>query len=85
MATIKKSISVTEKQELFIQAQIATGNFVSDSEVIRDALRDKEERLKQTQILRDALLAGSASGISDETPEEIRESVLIRLKADGKL
>ena len=44
MSMIKKSITVTNQQEAFIQAQLATGQYASDSEIIREALREKELR-----------------------------------------
>ncbi|MGB1027830.1 MAG: ribbon-helix-helix domain-containing protein, partial [Rhodospirillaceae bacterium] len=34
---VKKSITVTDQQDAFIQSQLATGRYASDSEVIREA------------------------------------------------
>lgn len=39
MAMVKKSITVTEQQEQWMQAQLATGNYASDSELLRDLIR----------------------------------------------
>ena len=85
MATIKKSITVTEQHEAFIQAQLATGHYASDSEVIREALREKEMRMAEIDALRAKLIASEESGMSNRTPEEIREAVKARLKQDEKL
>lgn len=39
---IKKSITITRRQSEWIQEQIANGQYASDSELIREALREKE-------------------------------------------
>lgn len=80
MGTIKKSITVTEQHEAFIQARMATGQYASDSEVIREALREKEMRMAEIDMLRAKLIASEESGLSDRTPEEIRETAKARLK-----
>tara|TARA_R110002012_G_scaffold318430_2_gene536869 strand:- start:106 stop:363 length:258 start_codon:yes stop_codon:yes gene_type:complete len=80
MSMIKKSITVTDQHEKFIQAQLATGQYASDSEVIRDALREKELRTAEIDMLRAKLIASEQSGISDRTPQEIRSAAKDRLK-----
>ncbi len=82
MSMIKKSITVTDQQESWIQAQIATGRYASDSEVIREALREKELRIAETDMLRARLIASEDSGLSDRTPTEIRAAAKARLKGD---
>ncbi|QBF32314.1 addiction module antitoxin [Thalassococcus sp. S3] len=76
---VKKSITVTDQQDAFIQAQIASGRYASDSEVIREALREKELRIAELDALRAKLIASEESGISPRTPEEIRAAVRERL------
>ena len=75
MGMVEKSITVTDQQDAFIQSQIATGRHAYDSEVIRDALRDKELRMAEIDRLRARLLASEQSGLSNRTPEEIRASI----------
>lgn len=67
----KKSITVTEKQDEWIQAQIATGQYASDSEVVREALREKVERTAEINAIRAKLIAAEQSGLSDKTVDEI--------------
>ena len=81
MSMIKKSITVTDGQEAFIQAQLATGRYASDSEVIREALREKELRTAEIDALRAKLIASENSGISDRTPEDIRAAAKSRLSS----
>ena len=80
MSMIKKSITVTDQQEAFIQAQLSTGQYASDSEVIREALREKQMRMVEVEMLRARLIASEKSGISKRTPEQIRKDVKERLK-----
>lgn len=80
MSMIKKSITVTDGQEAFIQAQIASGHYASDSEVIREALREKELRTAEIDVLRAKLVASELSGISNRTAEDIRTAARERLK-----
>ena len=41
MPMVKKSITVTDQQESWIQTQIASRQYATDSELIREALREK--------------------------------------------
>lgn len=82
MSMIKKSITVTDQQEAFIQGQLATGRYASDSEVIREALREKELRIAEIDALRAKLIASEKSGISDRTPKEIRDAAKRRLTSN---
>lgn len=67
----KKSITVTEKQDEWIQAQIATGHYASDSEVVREALREKAERTAEIEAIRAKLIAAEESGFTDKSIDEI--------------
>jgi antitoxin ParD1/3/4 len=85
MAMVKKSITITDQQEQWIQAQLATGHYASDSEVLRDLIRREQKRDVEVQAIRAALIEGEASGISPLSADDIREDVLKRLREDGKL
>ncbi len=41
MGMVRKSISVTEQQDSWIKAQIQTGHFGNESEVIRELIRER--------------------------------------------
>ena len=83
MGMVKKSITVTDQQAAFIQAQLDTGRYASDSEVIREALRETELRMVEIDALRARLVASEAGGLGDRTPEEIRAAVKARLNAQA--
>jgi len=85
MPMVKKSITVTEQQEQWIQSQLASGHYASDSEVVRDLIRREQKRDAELQVIRAALIEGEESGISPLPADEIREDVLKRLQKDGKV
>lgn len=82
MSMVKKSITVTDQQDAFIQSQIASGRYASDSEVIREALREKEQRIAEIDMLRAKLEASEKSGFSERSAQQIREDANKRLKRD---
>ena len=71
MAMIKKSITVTDQQENWIQAQMATGHYGTDSELIREALREKQMRTAEIESIRAKLIKAEENGFIDKTPEEM--------------
>ncbi|MEQ8433972.1 MAG: type II toxin-antitoxin system ParD family antitoxin [Oceanicaulis sp.] len=85
MSMIKKSITVTGQQAEWIESQISSGHYGSDSEVIREALREKQLRTAELDALRARLQEAERSGLSSRSPADIREAVLKELKADGAL
>ena len=56
------SISLGDHFEGYIAAQVETGHYGNRSEVIRDALRDHEEKQYKVEALRQALIEGEESG-----------------------
>lgn len=85
MSTIRKTISVTEKQEQWIKAQIAAGEFTNDSEYIRDLLRRDQEKNAKYLELKTAIQQGLDSGVGTKSIPQIMEEVEARLRADGRL
>jgi len=85
MAMVKKSITVTDKHAKFISAQVASGDFSSDSEVIRDALRLKQMELEEITVLRETLDAARASGFTQSSADQILASIKDGLRSEGKL
>ena len=49
MAMVKKSISVTDQQDRWIKAQIQSGHFGNESEVVRELIRERQIREQETQ------------------------------------
>ena len=62
MATVRKTITLTDQHEAWIQAQIAHGRYTNDSECIRDLIRREQERTAEVDAVRAALIEGEHSG-----------------------
>lgn len=62
MATVRKTITLTDKQDSWIKAQIEAGHYTNDSEYIRDLIRREQERNAEVEAIRAALIEGEASG-----------------------
>jgi len=62
MATVRKAITLTDKQDSWIKAQIDAGHYTNDSEYIRDLIRREQERSAEIEAVRAALIEGEASG-----------------------
>lgn len=62
MATVRKTITLTEQQNDWIAAQIAAGSYTNDSEAIRDLIRREQERSAEIESIRQALIEGEQSG-----------------------
>ena len=71
MALVKKSITVTDRQEQWIRAQIANGEYGNDSEYVRDLIRRDQEQNAQFRALKEAIQDGLQSGVSDKTVKEV--------------
>ena len=71
MALVKKSITVTDRQELWIRTRIASGEYGNDSEYFRDLIRRDQERTARFRDLKDAIQEGLESGVSERTVKEI--------------
>ena len=84
MATVRKTITLTEKQDRWIKSRIADGEFTNDSEYIRDLVRRDQEQKQKLDALRKAIQEGIGSGISDLTIGEIWADAEARHKAKNE-
>ena len=85
MAMVKKSITVTDQQEQWMQAQLATGNYASDSELLRDLIRKEQMRTAEIEAIRIKLIEAEQSGFSSRSPEDIINAVIARKQTNGEL
>lgn len=84
MATIRKTITLTKKQDEWIKGQIANGDFTNDSEYLRDLVRRDQEQNARFHALKAAIQEGLNSGVSNKTVKDIMEEVETRLGVDGR-
>ena len=71
MATTRKTITISEKQDRWIKAQIAAGDFTNDSEYIRDLIRRDQAEAAKYQALKNAIREGLESGVSDKQVSDV--------------
>lgn len=71
MATIRKSITFTEQQDIWIKQQIENGDYTNDSEYLRDLVRKDQADKQKVEELRAAIQEGLDSGLSERTVEDI--------------
>lgn len=85
MPMVKKSISVTDQQDRWIKAQLKTGHYGNESEVVRELIRERQLRDQETpaeiEAIRAALIEGEQSGFSDRSVDEIWEEARQRHRA----
>jgi antitoxin ParD1/3/4 len=62
MATVRKTITLTDQQDDWVKAQIDAGHYTNDSEYIRDLIRREQERGAEIEAVREALIQGEKSG-----------------------
>jgi antitoxin ParD1/3/4 len=63
--TVRKTITLTEPQDQWVKAQIASGGYTNDSEYIRALIRREQERSAEIQAIRSALIEGEESGVPE--------------------
>ncbi len=62
MATVRKTITLTDQQDDWIKAQVERGDYTNDSEYIRDLIRREQERGQEIEAIRPALIKREKSG-----------------------
>ena len=85
MTMVKKSITVTAQQEKWMQAQLASGNYASDSELLRDLIRKEQMRASEIEAIRMKLIEAEKSVLSDKSPNQMLASFKEEASKDGKL
>ena len=82
---VKKSITLTQQQNEWVQSQLAVGRYASDSELLRDLIRKEQARNDEVNVIREALIAAEDSGLSSREPADIMAEVLSKRSIDGKI
>jgi len=64
---------------------LATGNYASDSELLRDLIRKEQMRASQVEIIRHELIKAEKSGFSSRSPGDIVNAVIARKQTNGEV
>ena len=84
MGTIRKTITVTDKQDEWIKSQIHSGDFTNESEYIRALIRREQRNEAKFLRLQSEIQKGLDSGVSDRTIDDIFEAGKKRYEAKQK-
>jgi antitoxin ParD1/3/4 len=89
MAIIKTTLSLTEHDRQWMDGVIASGEYVSNSEYIRNLIRKDKERQIETPAeiayIRAKLIKSEQSGFIDKDRHEILAGFKDRLRENGEL
>ena len=87
--TVRKSISFTDQHDEWIKGQLGSGQYSSESEVIRDLIRQAQKRddsrAREHARIRAALIEAESRAASELTAEDVRRAVQDRLRKNGQL
>jgi len=81
MATIRKTITLTDQQDEWIKTQITNGDYTNDSEYFRDLVRRDQQHNLRFQALKSAIQQGLDSEESSRTVAEIWQEAEQRFAA----
>ena len=79
MGMVKKSITVTDQQDSWIKAQIETGHYGNESEVVRELIRERQLREQDVaagiEVIRMQLIQAEQNGFSEQDPLELLKEI----------
>ena len=82
---VRQSISVSEPNDEWLKAQVASTEYSSKSEVINDLIRRARRRQWEIEQIRAELVKAEASGFTDEKPEDLLAHFKEEARHDGFL
>lgn len=75
---IRKTISLTEQQAEWLQSQINSGNYATESEAVRELIRRESGKDQNKEIIKAALIEAEARGFDSSTFDEIVDNAIAR-------
>lgn len=76
----KRSITITDTHDEWLKAQVASGQYRSESEVISDLIREQQQRDAGVEATRLAMAEDEQCAPGTSTPENVRTAVQGRLR-----
>lgn len=71
MSMQRKTITVTNLQDVWIKSQIESGEYGNDSEYLRELIRCDQAHKSKLALLRCAIIEGEESGVSQRSMIDI--------------
>ena len=76
----RMSISLTDTHNEWLKAQVASGQYRSESEVISDLIRERQQRDAGVEAIRLAMAEDEQCAPGTPTPADVRTAVQERLR-----
>ena len=80
---VRQSISVSEPNNEWLKAQVASAEYCSKSEVINDLIRRARRRQLEIEQIGLELVKAEQSGFTDENPEDLLANFKEEARRDG--
>ena len=80
MATVRKTVTLTDAQDDWIKSQVASGDYTNDSEYLRELIRRDQEKVS---ALKAAIDEGLTSGPSNRSLDDIWAAAEARYRASN--
>lgn len=82
----RQSISFTEPNDDWLNAQVASLEYTSKSDVVNDLIRHaRRQQREDIEAIQAKLIRAEQGGLSDRTPEQIRQAAKQRLNLNGSV
>jgi antitoxin ParD1/3/4 len=85
MAIVKTTLSLTDLDRQWMNGMIASGEYVSNSEYVRNLIRKDKEQRSELDAIRARLITAEQSGFINQNRDEILAEFKGALRSDGKL
>ena len=85
MPMVKKTYSITETLNQYVKARIASGEYATDSEYMRELIRRDQDENREIAYIRSKLIKAEQSGFTDKNRDQILEDIKTRARKNGDL
>lgn len=75
----RRTISITDTHDEWLKAQVASGQYRSESEVISDLIRERQQRDAGVEAIRLAMAEDDKCGPGTPTPADVKAAIQERL------
>ncbi len=79
----RQSITFTPPNDDWLKAQVDSQEYTTKSDVVNDLIRKARKEQEELDLLRAKLIRAEQGGMSDRSPEQIRQDVKKRLGGDA--
>lgn len=85
MKMIRKTISLTEQQAEWLQAQINSGQYATESEAVRELIRRETNKDHNRELIRAALIEAESCGFDSQTFDDVVDRAIARKKRQDEM